>query len=580
MDYLKAYKAWVNDGFFDDDTKQELKLISSDDKEIKERFYKDLEFGTGGLRGIIGAGTNRMNIYTVRKAAQGFANYLNKQDFNGKKASDMGVCIAFDSRRMSPKFASETAQVMCANGIKAYIFEDLRPTPELSFAVRHLGCCGGVVITASHNPPEYNGFKVYGDDGGQVTYPRDEEIIEEVNKVTDFSKIPSMDVKDAEKEGLYITIGKDVDEAYYNVVLSQMINKDMVEKHAGDIRIVYTPLNGAGNIPVNHVLSTAGFRNVFTVKEQQMPDSNFTTVGYPNPEDVNVFKLAIKLAKEKDANLLIATDPDSDRVGIMVKDNKGEFFPFTGNMTGFLLAEYILSQKSEKGILPQKPMVISTIVSSRLTKVIAENYGVGYTDVLTGFKFIGDKIRRMEETCTGNYVFGFEESIGYLPGTYARDKDAVASALLICEMAVFYMERNMSLYDALISLYEKYGYYKESTHSIAFKGIEGAEHMKKIMEVLKANPPLMIGGKRVVKLSDYNASVDTDMETGKTAEITLPKSNVLYYTTEDSSWICVRPSGTEPKIKIYFGVKGENEVKASEKLENVVNDTMNIINGI
>ena len=564
MQYREKYERWLNGSCFDEQTKAELKAIENDENEIKERFYKDLEFGTGGLRGIIGAGTNRMNIYTVGKATQGLADYILENNPNG---AQMGVAIAYDSRNMSPEFARKTGLTLCANGIKAYVFESLRPTPELSFAVRHLGCTAGVVVTASHNPPEYNGYKVYWQDGGQVPYPRDEAIIEKVNAVAGFDAIKIMDYDEAVSKGLYVTIGKEVDDEYIKNVKAQSLNPDIVSKTADSLKIVYTPLHGTGNIPVRRVLSEIGFKNVYVVPEQEMPDGNFSTVGYPNPEDPKAFTLAIKLAKEVGADVIIGTDPDCDRVGVVVKDSKGEYVVLTGNMTGALLTNYMLSQRKEKGILPANGAVVKTIVTTEMIRPITAEYGVKLFDVLTGFKYIGEKIKQFEETGDYTFVFGFEESYGCLSGTYARDKDAVVASMLVAELTAFYKNQGKTLYDGLIELYEKYGYYREGITSITLKGIEGVEKIKYIMDTLRKNPPKDFIGNNVMWLRDYTKNEFTNLITGETEKNTLPSSNVLHYTLENGDWVCVRPSGTEPKIKIYYGIKGTGMSDAASKLE-------------
>lgn len=577
MDYKQIYKSWIEDDYFDEKTRQELKDIENDDKEIQERFYKNLDFGTGGLRGIIGAGTNRMNIYTVSKATQGFANYILKQ---GEQAKNMGVAIAYDSRRMSPEFAETAALVLNGNGIKSYLYGELRPTPMLSFAVRHLGCIGGIVVTASHNPPEYNGYKVYWSDGGQVPYPRDEEIIDCVNEVTDFRTIKKLNRKEAEEKGLFNLIKKDVEDEYIKNVKMQSVNPDVIKKAADSLKIVYTPLHGTGNKPVRRVLKEIGFNNVNVVPEQELPDSDFSTVGYPNPEDPKAFTLALKLADELSADIIVGTDPDADRVGAVVKNSKGDYVVLTGNMTGVLLTDYILSQKKASGTLPENGAVISTIVSTNMTKSIAEKYNVDYFEVLTGFKYIGEKIKQFEQTGSNNYIFGFEESYGCLAGTYARDKDAVVATMLICEMAAYYKTRNMSLYEGLQEVYKKYGYYKETIQSITLKGIEGVENIKKIMDSLRNDPIKSAGNSNTVEVRDYKSGICKNIKTSEENKTNLPSSNVLYYVLDDESWFCVRPSGTEPKIKIYFGSKAQSEKEVDEKIENIVKDVMNTINKI
>ncbi len=574
MDYKQRYLQWLNDDYFDAETKAELKAIENDDKEIQERFYKDLEFGTGGLRGIIGAGTNRMNKYTVSKATQGLANYILKQGEEGKK---MGVAISYDSRHMSPEFAEQAALVLNGNGIKAYVFDELRPTPELSFAVRHLGCIAGIMVTASHNPPEYNGYKAYWSDGGQVPYPRDEEIITEVNKIESYSQVKTANKQEAQANGLFNIIGKEIDDEFVKNVKSQSINADIIKQVADTFKIVYTPLHGTGNKPVRRVLSEVGFKNVYVVPEQEKPDPEFSTVSYPNPEDPKAFTLAMELAKQKEADIIVGTDPDADRVGAVVKDNNGEYIILTGNMTGVLLADYILTQRKEKGTLPKNGAIVSTIVSTDMTKAIAKHFNVDMYEVLTGFKYIGEKIKEFEQTGSNSFIFGFEESYGCLSGTYARDKDAVVATMLICEMAAFYKTKGMSLYEGLQEVYKKYGYYKETVKSITLKGIEGVQKIKYIMESLRKDSPSEISAIKVTEVRDYKASVTKNILTGKEEKITLPVSDVLYYVLEDESWFCIRPSGTEPKIKVYLGVKADTSEQADSKLEKVANGLMEII---
>ncbi len=576
MGYMDTYNKWVNDEYFDEATRAELKAIEGNEKEIEDRFYKELDFGTGGLRGVIGAGTNRMNIYTVSKATQGLANYILKQ---GPDAVEMGVAIAYDSRRMSPEFAEIAALVLNGNGIKTYLYDELRPTPMLSFAVRELGCIAGIVVTASHNPPEYNGYKVYWADGAQVTPPHDNAIIAEVNKVTDFKAIKRADKEQATKLGLFNIIDSKVDDNYDANVLAQLVNPEVI-KAQSDLKIVYTPLHGTGNKPVRRILEKAGFKNVTVVPEQEMPDSEFSTVGYPNPEDPKAFTLAIDLAKKLDADIIVGTDPDADRVGAVVKTNEGDYVVFTGNMTGTLICEYICSQKKAMGTLPENGAIISTIVSSNMTKEIAKEYGLAYFDVLTGFKFIGQKIKEFEENNSHSYVFGFEESYGCLSGTYARDKDAVVATMLICELCAYYKSRGMSMYDGLMELYKKYGVYKEIIKSITLKGVDGANDMKKIMNTLREDSPKEVAGVKVTEIRDYVADTVTDIATGKVSPTGLPKSNVLYYELEDSTWFCVRPSGTEPKIKIYFGSKADNEEAVQAKLDKASEGIMGIVDGI
>jgi phosphoglucomutase len=571
MEFMEKYNQWLEDDYFDQQTKKELKDISNDKKEIQERFYKDLEFGTGGLRGIIGAGTNRMNKYTVRKATQGLSNYILK---DGNENKEKGVAIAYDSRHCSKEFAFESAMVLNGNGIKTYVFEELAPTPELSFAVRYLGCAAGIVITASHNPPEYNGYKVYGSDGAQVPPPFDGEIIDEVQKINDFRQVKVMDNDKAKEEGLLHIIGEKVHDAYIKEVKAQSINADIIKKMADDFTIVYTPLHGTGNKPVMRVLKEVGFKNVIIVPEQEKPDPNFSTVSYPNPEDPKAFTLAIKLAKENNADIIVGTDPDADRVGVLVRDEKGEYIVLTGNMTGVLLTEYILSAKKGKGVLPKNGALIKTIVTTEMVRAISKEYDVSLLEVLTGFKFIGEKIKEFEKSGEHEYLFGFEESYGYLAGTYARDKDAVVASMLACELAAVYKEKGMTLYEGLNGLYEKYGYYKETLQSITLKGIEGVEKIKAILTSLRNNPPKEFAGFKVLELRDYEKQITKNQITNKEARINLPKSNVLYFLLENNAWVCMRPSGTEPKVKFYFGVKGKDEVDAKEKLSNLTEDVM------
>ena len=572
MEFMEKYNQWLADDYFDEETKKELKDISGDEKEIQERFYKELEFGTGGLRGIIGAGTNRMNKYSVRKATQGLANYILLED--AEKNKEKGVVIAYDSRRCSKEFAFEAAMVLNGNGIKTYVFEELAPTPELSFAVRHLGCAAGIVITASHNPKEYNGYKVYGSDGAQVPPPYDEEIIDEVQKITDFRQVKIMDNDAAREAGLLEIIGEAVHDAYIKEVKAQSINGDVVKKVADDFTIVYTPLHGTGNKPVMRVLKEIGFKNVIIVPEQQNPDPEFSTVSYPNPEDPKAFSLAIKLAKEHNADIIIGTDPDADRVGVLVRDEKGEYNVLTGNMTGVLLTEYLLSAKKAKGTLPKNGALIKTIVTTEMVRAVAKEYDVTLLEVLTGFKFIGEKIKEFEQTGEHEYLFGFEESYGYLAGTYARDKDAVVAAMLACELAAVYKDKGMTLYEGLQGLYEKYGYYKEGLESITLKGIEGLEKIQSIMTSLRNNPPKAFAGLKVLELRDYEKQMAKNLITSQEAKLHLPKSNVLYFVLENNAWFCVRPSGTEPKVKFYFGVKGKDEEHAKELLSHLKEDVM------
>ncbi len=561
MDYREIYEQWLANPYFDEATKEELKGISEDENEIKERFYMDLEFGTAGLRGIIGAGTNRMNIYVVRRATQGLANYIAKVD---KKAQ--GVAIAYDSRHMSSEFAEEAALCLAANGIKAYIFESLRPTPELSFAVRHLGCVAGINVTASHNPPEYNGYKVYWEDGAQITPPHDSGIMGEVKSISDWNTVKTMDKAEAEKAGLFQVIGKEVDDAYMAELKKQVIHMDAIEKEGKNLKIVYTPLHGTGNIPARRILKELGFENVYVVKEQELPNGDFPTVSYPNPEAAEAFELGLKLAKEVDADLVLATDPDADRLGVRVKDKNGEYHDLTGNMSGCLLANYELSQrKAVNGSLPEDGALIKTIVTTNLADAIAKGYGVNLIEVLTGFKFIGQQILGFENSGKGSYLFGFEESYGCLIGTYARDKDAIVATMALCEAAAYYKTQGKTLWDAMIEMYEQFGYYKDAIQSVTMKGIEGLQKIQEIMNSLRQNPPTEFAGHKVTAVRDYKADTITDVATGAVKPTGLPNSNVLYYELTEDAWVCVRPSGTEPKVKFYYGVKGTSLADADEK---------------
>ena len=547
MDYKEVYEQWLSNPYFDEATKEELKNIAEDDNEIKERFYMDLEFGTAGLRGIIGAGTNRMNIYVVRRATQGLANYIAKVD---KKSQ--GVAIAYDSRHMSPEFAEEAALCLAANGIKAYIFESLRPTPELSFAVRHLGCVAGTNVTASHNPPEYNGYKVYWEDGAQITPPHDSGIMGEVKSISDWNTVKTMDKAEAEKAGLFQVIGKEVDDAYMAELKKQVLHMDAIKAEGKNLKVVYTPLHGTGNIPARRILKELGFENVYVVKEQELPDGDFPTVSYPNPEAAEAFELGLKLAKEVDADLVLATDPDADRLGVRVKDKNGEYHDLTGNMSGCLLANYEISQKKAiNGSLPEDGALIKTIVTTNLADAIAKGYGVKLIEVLTGFKFIGQQILGFEQSGKGSYLFGFEESYGCLIGTYARDKDAIVATMALCEAAAYYKTQGKTLWDAMIEMYEQFGYYKDAIQSVTMKGIEGLQKIQEIMNSLRQNPPAEFAGHKVVAVRDYKADTITDVITGAVKPTGLPNSNVLYYELTDDAWVCVRPSGTEPKVKFY-----------------------------
>lgn len=561
-EYLVKYEKWLNDPCFDKDTKKELEEIKGNEKEIEDRFYKDLEFGTAGLRGVIGAGTNRMNKYTVGKATQGLANFILKEG-----TQDKGVAIAYDSRHMSKEFSEETALCLNANGIKTYVFESLRPVPELSFTVRKLGCTAGVMITASHNPPEYNGYKVYWDDGAQIVPPKDKQIIDEVNAITDFSTIKTMDKKEAVGKGLYVQIGKEVDDDFVNTLKSLVLNPDVIKKEQDNVTIVYTPLHGAGNVPVQRVLKELGFTHVYVVPEQEKPDGDFPTVSYPNPEDKKAFKLALELAEKVDADVVLATDPDSDRLGVYSKDENGEYVPYTGNMSAILIAEYELSQKKEKGLLPTNGAIITTIVSSNMTKDLAKEYNLTMFETLTGFKWIGEKIRQFEENNNSySYQFGFEESYGCLISPHARDKDGISAVMALCEATAYYKSKGITLWEQMINIYKKYGFYKEGQVSITLKGADGAEQIKAMMEKMRKNPPKKLGSYDVLEVRDYKEHTIVKAD-GTKLETDLPTSNVLYYDLNDNSWCCVRPSGTEPKIKFYMGVKGKSMEEAEQKLE-------------
>lgn len=576
MNYKELYEEWLNSPCFDDETKNELKAIRQDDNEIKERFYQELEFGTAGLRGIIGAGINRMNIYTVRKATQGLANYINKVG-----GSDKGVAIAFDSRRMSPEFADVAALCLNANGIKAYVFESLRPTPELSFAVRELKCIAGINITASHNPPEYNGYKVYWEDGAQITPPHDTGIMAEVKKVTDYSTLKTMDKEAAVKAGLYQVIGSEIDDKYIAELKKQVKRQDCIDQAQKDLKIVYTPLHGTGNIPARRILKELGFENVYVVPEQELPDGEFPTVSYPNPEAAEAFTLALKLAKEKDADLVLATDPDADRLGVYVKDSKtGEYITLTGNMSGCLLADYEIDQIKESKGIPADGALVKTIVTTNMADAIAKYYGVKLIEVLTGFKYIGQQILGFEQSGKGQYLFGFEESYGCLIGTHARDKDAIVATMALCEAAAYYKTKNMTLWDAMIAMYEKYGYYKDDIKSITLKGIEGLQKIQEILETLRKETPEKFGKYKVLSARDYKKDEIRNLVTGDVTTTGLPNSNVLYYDLEDGAWLCVRPSGTEPKVKFYYGVKGTSVEDANKLSEELGEEVIKMINSM
>lgn len=562
MEARKIYDFWLENPYFDQETKEELLKIKEDEKEIEERFYKNLEFGTGGLRGIIGAGTNRMNIYTVRKATQGLANFILKEN-----AQEKGVAIAFDSRNMSPEFAREAALCLAANGIRAYIFPSLRPTPMLSFALRELGCIAGIVITASHNQAEYNGYKVYWEDGAQITAPKDKEIIGEVNAITDYSQVRTMKEEEAREAGLYQVIGSEMDDKYTKALLSLAIHPEIVKEEAANLKIVYTPLHGTGNIPVRRVLKSLGFEQVYVVKEQELPDGNFSTVSYPNPEDKHAFALALKLAKEVDADIVLATDPDADRLGVYAKDNvSGEYVSFTGNMSGMLILEYILSQRKALGTLPKNGAVVTTIVSGKMAGEITKAYGVKLIETLTGFKYIGEQIKFFEQKHRYEYVFGYEESYGCLVGTHARDKDAVVAVMALGEVAAYCKHQGITLVDKMKELFEKYGYYKENLCTVTLKGQDGAKRIAEMMEGIRKDVPKEIGGLKVIQFRDYREDVLLDCVSGEKTVTGLPKSNVLYFELEGKAWCCVRPSGTEPKIKFYIGVKGASDQEAADRL--------------
>ncbi len=572
MDYREVYKQWIENPYYDEETKAELLAIKDNENEIEDRFYRELEFGTGGMRGIIGAGTNRINKYTIRKAAQGLANFVKNQGESSK-----GIAIAYDSRHCSDEFALETALVMAFNNIKAYLFDELRPTPELSFAVRYLGCAAGVVITASHYPKEYNGFKAYGNDGCQLPPKESDDVIKEVESIKDISEICCMTNEEALKNGLLEIIGEEVDDAYIDAVKKSGINPELCRKYGKETKIIYTPIHGSGNKPVRRVLKEIGYDNVLVVKEQELPDPDFSTVKYPNPEEKAVFTIAIQMAEKENVDLIIGTDPDADRVGVIVRNNQGEFITLTGNQTGCLLLEYILSERHKKNELPQNAFVVKTIVSSDLARKIAENYQVELIDVLTGFKFIGEQIKLLDDTGKKKFIFGFEESYGYLSGTYARDKDAVVASMLIAEVYTWYKSRGMNLYQGLLELFEKYGHVEEGIDSFTLKGKEGLEKINAAMEALRNTEIKKIGEKDVFVISDYQKQIKRNLKINKNTEIDLPKSNVLYYTLNPGFWFCVRPSGTEPKIKIYYGVSADSLEGSKAELSILKQDVMSII---
>lgn len=566
MEAKKVYEFWMENSYFDQKTKNELQGIADDDKEIEERFYRNLEFGTGGLRGIIGAGTNRMNIYTVRKATQGLANFILRE-----KKEKQGVAIAYDSRNMSPEFAEEAALCLAANGIKAYVFPSVRPTPILSFALRELGCTAGIVVTASHNPPEYNGYKVYWEDGAQITYPKDEEIINEVNAIADFAQVKTISKECAEEKGLYEVIGSEIDDRYMEALKKLALQPEIIKEEASRLKIVYTPLHGTGNLPVRRVLKELGFEQVYVVKEQELPDGNFPTVSYPNPEDKNAFKLALELAKEVDADIVLATDPDADRLGVYAKDtDTGEYMSFTGNMSGMLILEYILSQKETMGILPKNGAVVTTIVSGKMAREITKAYHVDLIETLTGFKYIGEQIKFFEQNHAHEYLFGYEESYGCLVGTHARDKDAVVAVMALCEVAAWCKHEGITLCDQMKNLFETYGYYKERLSTVTLKGQDGAKKIAEMMEKIRTEIPEQIGGLVVTQFRDYREDVLLDCITKERTTTGLPKSNVLYFELEGGTWCCIRPSGTEPKIKFYIGVRGTDAADAAGKMEQMM----------
>lgn len=576
MSYKEIYESWLSNPYFDGATKAELKALEGNEKEIEDRFYRELEFGTAGLRGVIGAGTNRMNIYTVRKATQGLANYILKQG-----GADKGVAIAFDSRRMSPEFADEAALCLSANGIKAYVFESLRPTPELSYAVRKLGCIAGINITASHNPPEYNGYKVYWEDGAQITPPHDGGIMAEVSAISDYNTVKTMEKEAAQAAGLYETIGANIDDPYIEELKSQVVHWDAIKEAQKDIKIVYSPLHGTGNIPARRVMKELGFENVYVVKEQELPDGEFPTVSYPNPEAAEAFELGLKLAKEVDADLVLATDPDADRLGVYVKDAKsGEYITLTGNMSGCLLADYEIGQRQATKGLPEDGALIKTIVTTNMADAIANAYGVELIEVLTGFKYIGQQILGFEEKGKGTYLFGFEESYGCLIGTHARDKDAIVATMALCEAAAYYKTQGKTLWDAMIDMYEKYGYYKDDIKSITLKGIEGLNKIQEILNTLRENTPEKFGEYTVVSARDYKTGIIKDVKTGEEKPTGLPSSNVLYYDLTDDAWLCVRPSGTEPKVKFYYGIKGTSLEDANAKSATLGEEVLTMINAM
>lgn len=568
MDFEKVYEQWKSFDGLDGYLKDELVKIEGNREEIEDRFYKTLEFGTAGLRGVLGAGTNRMNVFTVRQATAGLAEYIKKTGH-----TERGVVIAYDSRHFSPEFALEAAKVLCANNIKVYLFESLRPTPELSFSVRHLHCIAGIVITASHNPAKYNGYKVYGEDGGQMPLDAANAVTEEIRK-TDMLTGPSvMDEKEALSKGLLTYIGEDVDRKYLESVFARRVNPEAVAEVADRFSIVYTPFHGSGNKLVQRILRMSGLKNLYVVREQEEPDGDFPTVKSPNPEDKEGFKLAIELAKKNNTDLIIGTDPDSDRVGIIVRDSDGEYVNFTGNQTGALLTDYILSQYTEKKTMPKNPVVIKTVVTTEMIRAITAYYGVEMMEVLTGFKFIGEKIKEFEADNSHSFVFGFEESYGYLSGTYARDKDAVVASMLIVEMAAWYKKQGMTLYDAMQKLYKKYGWYSEGVISIVEEGIEGPAKIAAMINKIRTDCPKEIAGLSVDAVRDYSTGIITRRD-GSCGETKQPKNNMLYLELENGAgWLAVRPSGTEPKLKLYFGLREDDKEAAEAKLAELMRDT-------
>lgn len=572
MDYIQEYERWLENA--DEETVKELEAIKGNDEEIKDRFYKSLEFGTAGLRGVIGAGLNRMNNYVVGQATQGLANQLIKTN---PGRTDLSVTIAYDSRHKSDTFAKEAAAILAANGIKAYLFSELKPVPELSFSVRYKKADAGIAVTASHNPAKYNGYKVYGADGAQLNPELAAIVLEEIDKTDLFKDIKKSDFDKAVADGMIEMMGDEVEEKYLDCVQAQCINPELAKEKGHTLKFVYTPFHGAGNKPVRKILKRIGFDNVVVVKEQELPDGDFPTVVSPNPENKEGFTLAIGYAKDCGADLIVGTDPDSDRVGILVKNSEGEYVTFTGNQVGALLTEYILSSLKERGELPKDGYVVKTIVTTNIIKAMCDFYGVEMKEVLTGFKFIGEKIKESEQTGIGTYLFGFEESYGYLKGTYARDKDAVVASMLIAEMALYYQEKGSSVFEQMDKIYRKYGYYKEQVESVTMEGIEGLDKIKGIMENIRNNPPKTVAGKKVIAVRDYKTSVRRDLLSGETEKITLPESNVIYLELEDDNNFIIRPSGTEPKIKLYCLLKGDTAEEAEKLAELVKTDIKNIV---